>query len=125
MGNEWYRSFVDYMKNQEKQDYDERKRIRRYRERKNRELFREMLDEHFRQGLFNIKTKWNKYVVLIKNEQRYMNLLGQPGSTPKELFDEFIQLEKENFKRQKATLKQIIKVNIKKMINSRRPEPSV
>jgi hypothetical protein len=42
--------------------------------------------------------------------------VGQGGSTPKELFDDFIAEEKENFKRQKGTLKQIIKVDLEIMI---------
>ncbi len=98
------------MKAQEKLEFEEKRRIRRYHERKNREQFCEMLSEFLKQGMFNIKTKWNRFVSQIKNEPRYLNLMGQPGSSPKELFDEFIQLEKENFKRQKGTLKQIIKV---------------
>jgi pre-mRNA-processing factor 40 len=101
---------MEYMKNLEKLDYEEKKRIRRYHERKNRELFRELLAESFRQGMFTIKTKWNQYVATVKDEARYLNLVGQFGSTPQELFDDFILAEKENFKRQKGTLKQIIKV---------------
>ena len=97
------------MKNLEKLDYEEKKRIRRYHERKNRELYREMLEEKFKLGQFTIKTKWNKFVTGIKDDIRYMNLVSQPGSSPKELFEDFIVSEKENFKRQKGTLKQIIK----------------
>jgi len=102
-------AFTDYMRNLEKQDFEEKKRIRRYHERINREVFREMLDEKFKQGLFNIKTKWNKFVSMIKDDPKYTNLLGQSGSTPQQLFEDFILREKENFKRQKGTLKQIIK----------------
>ena len=99
------------MRNQEKLDYEEKKRIKRYHEKKNRELFRELLDEKFKQSVFTIKTKWNRLVIFIKDDPRYVNLIGQEGSTPKELFDDFILAEKENFKRQKGMLKQIIKVN--------------
>ena len=55
------------------------------------------------------RSKWNKFVSQIKDDSRYLNMLGQTGSMPKELFDEFISSEKETFKQQKGTLKQIIK----------------
>jgi pre-mRNA-processing factor 40 len=100
------------MKNLERLDYDEKKRIRRYHERKSREQFRELLEESFRTRMLTIKHKWNKFVALIKTEPRYLNLVGQPGSTPKELFEDFIDTEKENFRRQKGALKTIIKVSI-------------
>jgi len=104
------RAFADYMKNLERLDYEEKKRIRRYHERRNRELFRELLEKQFKQGLFTIKTKWNIFVATIKDNPIYTNLVGQSGSSPKELFEDFILVEKDNFKRQKGTLKQIIKV---------------
>lgn len=102
-------AFNDYMKGAEDAYYAEKRRIKRYHERKNRELYREMLNEKFRQGQFTIKTKWNKFVNQIKDDPRYLNMVGQAGSTPKELFDDFISAEKEIFKQQKGTLKQIIK----------------
>jgi len=102
-------AFIEYMKKANEAYYAERKKIRRYHERKNREMFREMLEEKFHQGQFNIKTKWNKFVVQVKDDPRYQNMLGQLGSTPRELFEEFIASEKEIFKQQKGTLKQIIK----------------
>lgn len=102
-------AFTEYMRKANEAYYSERRKIKRYHERKNRELYREMLEEKFRQGQFTIKTKWNKFVVQVKDDPRYLNMVGQPGSTPKDLFDDFIAAEKETFKQQKRTLKQIIK----------------
>jgi len=107
-------AFTEYMKVAEKQDFDEKRRIRRYHERKNREAYRQMLEDKFRLEEFTIKTKWNKMMMILKDDPRYLNILGQPGSTPKELFDYFITTQKANFKRHKAILKQVIRnYNIK------------
>ena len=77
----------------------------------NRREFRVLLSEKFGNKSLSIKTKWKDFAFCIQTDSRYTNLVGQPGSTPKELFDDFIQAEKENFKRQKGTLKQIIKTS--------------
>lgn len=101
---------MKYIEDIERLDREEKRKIKRFHERKNREQYKELLEESFRARLFTIKTKWNRYVVQIKSDPRYVNLVGQQGSTPKELFEDFINTEKENFRRQKGTLKTIIKV---------------
>jgi len=103
------------MRNAEKIEFEERRLQKRYNERKNREIFREFLSQSYKEKVFNLKTKWNEFTTKIINDDRYLHLVkikkvGQPGSTPKELFDDFIQNEKENFKRQKGIIKQLLKV---------------
>ncbi len=99
----------EYIENKEKIEYDEKRRIRKYNERKNREIFIQMLKDKFESKVISIKTKWNEFFKLIKDDPRFTNFVGQPGSTPHDLFDEFLRSEKEKFKKQKSALKQIIK----------------
>ncbi|KAJ1815978.1 U1 snRNP protein [Coemansia sp. RSA 2598] len=60
------------------------------RERQNRERFRELLEEH--QSLITPVSTWSDFYPVIKGDQRYTNMLGQPGSTPLELFWDKVEL---------------------------------
>ncbi|CCA66726.1 related to U1 snRNP protein [Serendipita indica DSM 11827] len=51
-----------------------------------REGFRALLDELKASGKLLSGTKWKEIYPLISNDERYLNLLGLPGSTPLELF---------------------------------------
>ena len=37
-------------------------------------------------GEIHVGTKWKHIHPLLKNDERYLNMLGQPGSTPLDLF---------------------------------------
>ncbi|KZP01446.1 hypothetical protein CALVIDRAFT_559263 [Calocera viscosa TUFC12733] len=82
-------AFEDYSRVLER-DYEEvhrKSQIERTRqERKAREGFRELLDELRRDGRIKAKSKWKAIYPLLAEEARYLALLGNPGSTPLELF---------------------------------------
>lgn len=60
----------------EKKDQEEKNKIRRYQERRNREDFRDLLIEKIHSNEINHKTKWRNFVHIIKNDERFFNLLG-------------------------------------------------
>jgi len=68
-------AFSEYMRNAEKIEYEDRRKTRRLNERKNRENFRELLSQCFKEKVFNIKTKWNELISKIINDNRYLNLV--------------------------------------------------
>ncbi|KAJ1964458.1 U1 snRNP protein [Dipsacomyces acuminosporus] len=59
-------------------------------ERQNRDRFRELLDEH-RAEITPVST-WTEFYPKIKSDPRYIEMLGQPGSTPQELFWDEVEL---------------------------------
>ncbi|KIO34223.1 hypothetical protein M407DRAFT_64559, partial [Tulasnella calospora MUT 4182] len=56
------------------------------RDRRAREGFRELLGELKEAGHIKAKTKWKTIYPVVGKEERYLNLLGCPGSNPLELF---------------------------------------
>ncbi|KAF9576387.1 hypothetical protein EC968_008682 [Mortierella alpina] len=86
--------YEDHVKQLEK-EYDQKRvrdRVLRKRaERKRREAFKELLGELRSKSELNAKICWMQIYPLIKDDPRYSNMLGQPGSTPMELFWDMIE----------------------------------
>jgi len=95
----------------DKNEHEEKRKNRRMTERKNREAFRELLKEHIDRGTLTYKTKWRHFIEQIKEDKRLFNMLGQNGSTPRELFEDQIEVLKDNHKRIKEDFKKLIKDN--------------
>ncbi len=105
------KTFSDYiteLENKEKAERDWNKKLNEYR---NREYFRDFLQSLVDRNEINSKSKWKNFVNVIKDDSNYINLLGQEGSTPKDLFDDVVSILKEDYKRNKDTLKKILKIN--------------
>lgn len=60
-------------------------------ERKNREAFTKLLQDLHHEKKIGPGTKWMTIYPIIKNDPRYKNMLGQPGSTPLELFWDIVE----------------------------------
>ncbi|KAG5518455.1 hypothetical protein PMAC_002850 [Pneumocystis sp. 'macacae'] len=60
-------------------------------ERKNREEFVKLLQDLHHEKKIGPGTKWMTIYPIIKNDLRYKNMLGQPGSTPLELFWDIVE----------------------------------
>jgi pre-mRNA-processing factor 40 len=59
----------------------------------------------------NIDTKWSEFVSEIKDREEYLNMLGQEGSTPLELFQDKKYELKKDYKKVKKIFKEIITKN--------------
>ncbi|KJP88209.1 hypothetical protein AK88_02156 [Plasmodium fragile] len=73
--------------------------------RKKRDAFIELLNEYHKKSVLNMKTQWIFFVSKIYKDERYTDLLGHQGSSPKVLFDEFIDSLQEQYLRHKLYLK--------------------
>ncbi|RUS17869.1 hypothetical protein BC937DRAFT_89396, partial [Endogone sp. FLAS-F59071] len=82
---------------------------RRRQERKNRDGFKALLEEIRSRGAINAKTKWMEVYPLMKDDERYKNILGQPGSTPLELFWDVIEELDDRFYQQKKVVYEVLK----------------
>ncbi|EPY53160.1 U1 snRNP-associated protein Usp104 [Schizosaccharomyces cryophilus OY26] len=82
----------------------QRQKKEKYRtERKNRDAFRTLLLDLRQEKKITLRTKWKEIYPLFKDDPRYLNMLGQPGSTPLDLFWDII-VEFENEFREKRNV---------------------
>jgi pre-mRNA-processing factor 40 len=97
-------AFEDYIKDLERKLNQERQQTKRQRyrqERKNREAFIQLLDELHGRGDIKAGTKWMAIHPMIENDERYINICGQSGSSPLELFWDVLEEEERKLKNQK------------------------
>lgn len=125
-------AFEEYVKDLEREDFQAKKQERRRRERKNREKFAALMEALFKARLANQRTKWRDLVngikqkfwpqgtnqALLKIAQEgivrhpaYLDLIGQPGSTPSEYFEDRVKEEKDQLKLHKSAFKSLVKQN--------------
>jgi pre-mRNA-processing factor 40 len=81
---------LDRVANEERQ---EQKRLRSRRQRQARDSYKQLLQEMIKQGKLTTGTKWKDLYPFIENDERYLNVLGLPGSTPVQLFWDTIEDE--------------------------------
>nr|XP_043607467.1 pre-mRNA-processing protein 40A-like [Erigeron canadensis] len=92
--------FQEYIRDLEKEEEEQRKlRLEELRknERKNRDEFRKLMDEHIASGMLTAKTHWRDYLIKVKDLPAYFAVSSNTnGATPKDLFDDVIEeLEKQ------------------------------
>ncbi|KIM44621.1 hypothetical protein M413DRAFT_442582 [Hebeloma cylindrosporum] len=82
-------AFEDYSRVRER-EYEEqlrRTQVEKTRkERKAREAFKALLHELVQSGAIKARTKWKEVYPLFREDSRYLDILGNPGSNPLELF---------------------------------------
>ena len=104
--------FEEHIRSLETEHEEERarERLRRRRiERKNREAFVTVLDKLHCQGKLTSLSLWMDLFEDIKKENAFDNMLGQPGSTPLDLFKFYIEDIKDRFPDEKKMLKDMMK----------------
>ncbi|SCQ16807.1 pre-mRNA-processing factor 40, putative [Plasmodium ovale] len=101
-----WESFYEKYYNQEKMEL--KKKVFRIL-RKKRDSFIELLNEYHQKNILNMKTQWIYFVSKIYKDVRYTDLLGQQGSSPKVLFEEFIDSLQEQYLRHKSYVKSAYK----------------
>ncbi|KAF9269050.1 hypothetical protein L218DRAFT_416844 [Marasmius fiardii PR-910] len=82
-------AFEDYsrVKEREIDDQMRREQVQKTRkERKAREAFKELLQGLVESGKIKARTKWKEIYPSFKDDERYLNMLGNPGSNQLELF---------------------------------------
>ncbi|KAI0080143.1 pre-mRNA-processing protein prp40 [Panus rudis PR-1116 ss-1] len=82
-------AFEDYSRLRER-EYEEQTRRAQVektrKERKAREAFKELLQELVNDGKIKARTKWKQVYPNFSDDKRYLDILGNPGSNPLELF---------------------------------------
>eukprot|EP01117_Protostelium_nocturnum_P005862 TRINITY_DN2112_c0_g1_i2.p1 TRINITY_DN2112_c0_g1~~TRINITY_DN2112_c0_g1_i2.p1 ORF type:complete len:600 (+),score=238.68 TRINITY_DN2112_c0_g1_i2:47-1846(+) len=105
--------FQDYIRELEREEEISKRNetIKRRKDaRKNRESFRGLLYERYKDGQLNLKTKWHQFVETIKLDERYLRMIDsqQTGSLPSELFGDWLDELEEIFLRERKKVREII-----------------
>lgn len=86
----------------------EKKRIKRQ-QRKNRDSFLALLDSLHEEGKLTSMSLWVELYPTISADLRFSAMLGQPGSTPLDLFKFYVENLKARFHDEKKIIKEILK----------------
>ncbi|CAM8979235.1 unnamed protein product [Rhodiola kirilowii] len=105
--------FQDYIRDLEMQEEEQKKlqkeQLRRA-ERKNRDAFRKLMDEHVTDGTLTAKTQWRDYCMKVKESLPYMAVASNTsGSTPKDLFEDVIEELQDKYHEDKTRIKELTK----------------
>ncbi|KAF6761533.1 pre-mRNA-processing protein prp40 [Ephemerocybe angulata] len=82
-------AFEDYSRVREREYEEQQRRAaveKTRKERKAREGFKALLQELLDQGAIKARSKWKEVYPSFKEDERYLTMLGNPGSNPLELF---------------------------------------
>jgi FF domain len=93
-----------------RQAMNSKKRTAHRHERHIRDGFRSLLKEYKDAGVIGFKSKWKDLYPMIKGDERYTNMLGNPGSNPLDMFWDYqINLE-DAYRADKRTIYDLMKV---------------
>lgn len=94
-------AFENHIKSLERTFNDERqkeKNSKQRRERQYRDRYLDLLKEMRNEGKIRAGTKWMDILPMICEDNRYVAMLGQPGSTPLDLFWDTVEEEERSFR---------------------------
>ncbi|KAK7383248.1 hypothetical protein VNO78_28922 [Psophocarpus tetragonolobus] len=105
--------FQDCIRDLEKEE-EEQKRIQKDRirrgERKNRDAFRKLLEEHIAAGILTAKSQWREYCLKVRDLPQYQAVASNSsGSTPKDLFEDVAEDLEKQYHEDKTLIKDTIK----------------
>ncbi|XWS24079.1 hypothetical protein CRYUN_Cryun28dG0070100 [Craigia yunnanensis] len=105
--------FQDYIHVLEKEEEEKKKmqkeQLRRA-ERKNRDAFRKLMEEHVANGTLTAKTYWRDYCLKVKDLPQYLAVASNTsGSTPKDLFEDVTEELDKQYHEDKIHIKDAMK----------------
>ncbi|XP_066990586.1 pre-mRNA-processing factor 40 homolog A-like isoform X1 [Macrobrachium rosenbergii] len=104
--------FAEHIKQLEEEEEEEREREKRRikrQQRKCRDNYIALLDELHEQGKLTSMSLWVELYPMISADIRFTAMLGQPGSTPLDLFKFYVADLKSRFHDEKKIIKEILK----------------
>jgi pre-mRNA-processing factor 40 len=111
-------AFEDHIKSLERAFNDARqkhKAARARKERKNREQFVLLLKEQRSLGNIKAGSKWMNLCPIIKDDPRYHAILGQPGSSPLDLFWDMVEEEERALRGPRNDVLDVLDVSIHRL----------
>uniref|UniRef100_A0ACD5TB50 Uncharacterized protein n=1 Tax=Avena sativa TaxID=4498 RepID=A0ACD5TB50_AVESA len=105
--------FQEYILDLEKEEEEQRriqKEQKMRQERKNRDEFRKMLEQHVADGTLNAKTHWREYCAQVNDSHAYLAVASNmSGSMPKELFEDVMEELDKQYQDDKTLVKDEVK----------------
>ncbi|KAK4802388.1 hypothetical protein SAY86_000591 [Trapa natans] len=100
--------FQEYLRDLEREEEEQRniqKEGLRKVERKNRDEFRRLIEEHVASGIITARTHWRDYSLKIKDLPEYVAVASnKSGSNPKELFEDVVEELEKKYEDDKAQI---------------------
>jgi len=106
------RVFKELIEELQDSESSEQHKQRLMQERNNRKAFRELLVEKVVSGELHHKSKWRKFVQIIKGEPRFLKMLQENdlyGTAPHHIFEDQVEQLRDLMARLKADLKAYLK----------------
>ncbi|KAL0412637.1 UNVERIFIED_CONTAM: Pre-processing protein 40A [Sesamum radiatum] len=105
--------FQEYIRDLEMEEEEQRKlRLEEQRkaERKNRDEFRKLMEEHVASGILTANSHWRDYCMKVKDAPAYLAVSSNTsGSTAKDLFDDVIEDLEKQYMEDKERIEEAIK----------------
>ncbi|CAH8328868.1 unnamed protein product [Eruca vesicaria subsp. sativa] len=106
--------FQEYLRDLEREE-EEKKKIQKEElkkaERKHRDEFRCLIDEHIATGELTAKTSWRDYLTKVKDLPVYLAIASNSsGATPKDLFEDAVEDLKRKYQELKSQIKDVLKL---------------
>jgi len=100
-------SWEEWVADTEKKELEERRKTKYRKERQIRDAFRDLLQTYQYDGKIRMDTQWGELVRArdLTDDRRYQDMIGLSGSTPHDLFDDFIEDMNEKYKSDRAQIK--------------------
>ncbi|KAJ4701578.1 pre-mRNA-processing protein 40A [Melia azedarach] len=107
-------AYQDYIRDLEKEEEEQKKlqkeKLRRT-ERKNRDAFRKLMEEHVADGSLTAKAHWRDYCSKVKDLPQYHAVASNTsGSTPKDLFEDVAKELEKQYHEDKNRIKDAMKL---------------
>ncbi|XP_010557530.1 PREDICTED: pre-mRNA-processing protein 40B isoform X2 [Tarenaya hassleriana] len=105
--------FQEYLRDLEREE-EERKKILKEElkkaERKNRDEFRKLIDEHISTGVLTAKISWRDYLTKVRDSPVYSAIVSNSsGATPKDLFEDAVDDLQKQHRELKSRIKHCLK----------------
>lgn len=79
-------------------------------ERKNRDLFRQLLQKHRDEGIISVRMRWKDYASHVEDTEEYQAVVkNSSGSRPRELFEDLIIEMEEEYDKARTLIKEALK----------------
>ncbi|MED6197496.1 hypothetical protein PIB30_056963 [Stylosanthes scabra] len=106
--------FQDYLRDLEKEEEEQKKLLKeelRKTERKNRDEFRKLMEEHVAAGILTAKIHWRDYHIKVKDLPAYIAVASNTsGSTAKDLFEDVAEELEKQYHDEKSRIKDAMKL---------------
>merc|ERR1712194_940115 len=102
-------SWEEWVTESEKKEVEVKGKAKFRHERLTRDGFRDLMRDCLKEGELKLTSVWKDFAKTATKEDRYLAMIGMSGSTPHELFDDFLEELNDKYKDDRAKIKKFAK----------------